>query len=124
MGSGRISRGDTYPGRLGTRGTSESAGKAHPCGPCAVDGLASASALSAAGGSSAGGSSAGGGPSGSSAVAGCSSGFGRSDTMDGANASGKISRLYGKIPEDLNPEVMLRGVTADMKASFTSPAIW
>ena len=27
LGSGRISRGDTYPGRLGTRGTSESAGK-------------------------------------------------------------------------------------------------
>jgi len=43
LGSGRISREDTYPGLLGTRGTSESAGEAHPCGPCAVDGLASAS---------------------------------------------------------------------------------
>ena len=85
-----------------------SAGGAQPCGP-----------------SAAGGPAAVGGPSGSSAVAGCSSGFGRSDTMDGANApSGKMSRLYGKIPLDLNPEVMLRGVTAEMKASFTSPAIW
>ena len=111
LGSGRISQGDAYPGLLGTCGTSELAVEAHPCGPCAIDGLVSASELSAWGGSSVG--------------AACSSGFGRSDTMDGANASsGKISQLYGKIPVDLNPEVMLHGVTDDMKASFTSPAMW
>lgn len=88
-----------------------------------MDGLTSARSFAE------GGSSAESGLSGSSKVdgpvdAGCSSGLGRSDIMDDANASsGKTELLYGKIPVDLNPEVIFRGVTADKKASFISPGI-
>lgn len=114
LGSGRISQGDTYPGWLGTHGTSESVGEA-----CEVDGLASARS------SAAGGLSAESGPSGSSEVdgpvdEGCSSGFGLSDNRQ------KVQKLpQGKylcyIPVDLNPEVIFGGVK---KASFTNSAIW